>query len=522
MNTAPATQVRTAADRIALVADPDSFEPWDGDVVPSDPLAFSDSKPYTERLAEARESTGNAEAVCTGAATLRGRRIAVVASDFGFLGGSIGIATGTRIARAFERAREQRLPLVAIPASGGTRMQEGSLALVQMAKMAAAARRLRAAGLPYIVYLTHPTTGGVMASWASLGTVTFAMPEALIGFGGPRVVALMTGSPLPDGVQRAENLLAHGLVDDVVAPHDLRERVERVLAVAAASGDDSTSAAGETGAAPESPREPEADGGDAWASLTLARHPDRPTARDLLAACAEDVTELRGDGTGDDDPACLLALARVRGIPSLVVAHDRDREANRPACMGPAGYRKASRGVRIAEELGLPIVTVIETPGAEMSVAAEEGGLSRAIAHLLADMSDVRVPTVSLLIGQGGSGGALALMPADRVLCAQHASLCAIAPEGASAILYRSTDRAPELARTQAIAASDLLRFGVVDRVLDERPSAELESGAFLRRAADALEAELRELMRQDQSSRLEARELRYQRIGELTQGGTR
>jgi acetyl-CoA carboxylase carboxyl transferase subunit beta len=326
-------------------------------------------------------------------------------------------------------------------------------------------------------------------------------------------------------VQRAENLLAHGLVDDLVAPDELRERVARVLAVAAA-GD---AGAAELATAPDDPRaqtDAAATGAtgaaDAWDSLTLARHPERPTARDLLAACADEVTELRGDGSGADDPSCLVALARVRGIPAVVVAQDRDRELRRPATMGPAGYRKASRGLRIAEELGLPLVTVVDTPGAEMSVAAEEGGLSRAIAHLLADMSDVRVPTLALLLGEGGSGGALALLPADRVLCAEHASLSAIAPEGASAILYRATGRAPELARTQGIGSAELLRFGIVDRVLDERPSADGESEAFLARAGEALEAELRELMRQDQSSRLEARELRYRRIGELTQGGTR
>jgi acetyl-CoA carboxylase carboxyl transferase subunit beta len=188
--------------------------------------------------------------------------------------------------------------------------------------------------------------------------------------------------------------------------------------------------------------------------------------------------------------------------------------------MTAAGYRKASRGLRIAEELALPIVTVIDTPGAEMSVAAEEAGLSRAIAHLLADMSDVRVPTLALLMGEGGSGGALALLPADRVLCARHASLCPIAPEGASAILYRTTERAPDLARTQAIGAADLLGFGLVDRVLDERPSADRERDAFLHRTADVLEAELRDLMAQEQSSRLKARELRYAHIGELTQRG--
>ncbi|MEA2444403.1 MAG: acyl-CoA carboxylase subunit beta [Thermoleophilales bacterium] len=509
--------MRSAADRIALVADAGSFEPWDEDVVSSDPLEFADSKPYTERLAAAREATGSSEAVQTGRATTGGRPIVVVASEFGFMGGSIGTATSARIARAFERARSEGLPLVAIPASGGTRMQEGSLGLTGMAKLAAAARRLRDAGLPYVVYLTHPTTGGVMASWASLATVTFAQPGALIGFGGPRVVELMTGKPLPEGVQTAENLHAHGLIDDVVGPEDLRERVQRVLAVAAGDGDAFRPAA------PVAPPEDFAPARDigAWESIQLARHPDRPTARDLLSRCATEVTELRGDGDGSDDPACLAALARVRGIPVMVVAQNRDREAATPARMSPPGFRKARRALAVAGELGLPVLTLVDTPGAEMSVAAEEGGLSRAIAHVLADMSTVATPTVAVLLGEGGSGGALALLPGDRVLCAEHASLSAIAPEGASAILYRTTERAPQLAATQAIASAELLRFGIVDRVVEECPSAERESEAFLDRVADTAAQELLALAEQDPDERLEARERRYRAIGELTQGGS-
>ena len=221
LQTGPAS----AADRIALVADEGSFQVWDADVVSDDPLGFSDTKPYRERLAAAREATGLGEAVLTGRALLGGRPFVVVAGEFGFLGGSIGVATTERVARAFERALAERLPLVALPASGGSRMQEGTLAVVGMAKLAAAAGRLRSAGLPYVVCLTHPTTGGVLASWGSLGTVTFALPGALVGFAGPRVVELLTGRPLGARVQRSETLLAQGLIDDVIAPSAVRDAV---------------------------------------------------------------------------------------------------------------------------------------------------------------------------------------------------------------------------------------------------------------------------------------------------------
>lgn len=507
MTTTPA--LNSAADLVALVADVGSFEAWGEEVGPRDPLGFVDRWPYAERLAAAREQTGSTESVMTGRATLEGRPIAIVASEFAFIGGSIGTAAGERVARAFDRARDERLPLLAMPRSGGTRMQEGSLAVVQMAKLAAAARRLRTASLPYVVWCGEPTTGGVMASWASLGTVIFGMPGALLGFGGPRVVETLTGRAMPEGVQLAENLLAHGLIDDVVEPNALRERVVRVLAVAL-PGAANSAAGAPTRAHPAPPAKV-----DAWRSLGYARDPARPGVREFLAACAADVTVLRGDGDGAEDPACLAALARVRGISSVVIGQARDPETGKPGAMNAAGFRKVRRALGIAEDLGLPVVTLIDTPGAEMSAAAEESGLSRAIAHVLADMSTVRVPTLAVLLGEGGSGGALALLPADRVLCAEHGSLTPIAPEGASAILYRTTDRAPELAATQAISSVDLLRHGIVDAIVPEHPVASQERDAFLVRLGDAVKAELSALLATGADERLQARKARYRRIGE-------
>lgn len=506
----------SARDRVALVADAGSLEVWDDDVVSGDPLRFSDTMPYAERLAAARARVGVPEAVLTGRVTVAGRPLVVVASEFGFLGGSIGTATGERVARAIERAREARLPVLILTASGGTRMQEGAPALMQMAKIAAAVRRLLDGGLTYIAYLTHPTMGGVLASWGSLGVATFAMPGALIGFSGPRVVEMLTGRPLPAGVQSAEHLFARGLVDDVVAPADLRERVLRVLAV--------------TTTAPEPPRgrttplpdrqaaTPVPD--DAWASVLHARNPLRPSAAELLFAWATDITVLRGDGAGGgEDPTCLAALACLRGFPAVVVAQHRDRDGHGPSRMGPAGFRKARRAMALAEQLALPLVTIVDTPGAEMTVAAEEGGLSAEIARCLATLSSLRVPTLAVLAGEGGSGGALALLVADRVVCAQHGYLAAISPEGASAILYRSTDRAAELAAAQGGASGELARFGIVDVIVPERPSADREPDAYTARLGDTVEAELRSLLEQPAGTRLADRERRYRHGGNLDGG---
>jgi acetyl-CoA carboxylase carboxyl transferase subunit beta len=513
------TRLTSAWERAALVVDEGSVEVWDADVVSDDPLGFADTKPYRERLAEARERTGLGEAVLTGRATLDGRPIALVAGEFGFLGGSIGVATGERIARAFARAREQRLPLVALPASGGSRMQEGTRAVMQMARLAAEAGQLRAAGLPYVVCLSDPTTGGVLASWGSLGTVTFALPRALLGFAGPRVVELLTGASLPDGVQRAETLLAHGLIDDVVEPHELHERVARVLAVAAsagvgmpASGHAPRPLAAPSSAAASVSVDAGADlpARDAWTSLQHARNRRRPGARELLAALASDVTELRGDRAGNpDDEACLAALARVAGHAVVLVAQRRASDGA-PGSMNAAGYRKARRAFALAAELRLPLFTIVDTPGAELSVSAEHGGLAGEIAACLAELAALPVPTLALLLGEGGSGGALALLAADRVLVAELASLGVIAPEGASAILYRDREHAAELADTQGGASWSLLAAGIADVLVPEPRPAHEQPEVFLAHVTATLGCELDALVEQDRGKRLRARRGRW------------
>jgi len=523
----------SAHERVALVADEGSFEEWDADVVSDDPLGFSDTQPYVERLAAAREATGLGEAVLTGRALLDGHALAVVAGEFGFLGGSIGVATAERIARAFERALAERLPLVALPASGGSRMQEGTLAVVGMAKLAAAAGALRAAGLPYVVCLTHPTTGGVLASWGSLGMVTLALPDALVGFAGPRVVELLTGRALSSRVQRSETLLAQGLVDGVVEPDALRSCVARVLAVAVGSEGGGAlaaprSAPAPTGLAADSGPLPldaqpatlaplsdaRAERRDAWASLQHVRDRRRPGAGAVLDALAEDVTVLRGARDGHpDDPACFAALARLAGFPVIVVAQRR-RGDGTPAVMNPAGYRKARRAMALAAELRLPLVTIVDTPGAELSEDAERGGLAGEIAGCLMEMAVLPVPTVAILLGEGGSGGALALLAADRVLAAEHASLGVIAPEGASAILYRDLDHAAELAATQGGASWQLLDAGIADVLIPEPRPAHEQPDAFVAAVGAELSAALASITAADPTARLAERHRRWRSIG--------
>ncbi|MBP2406202.1 Acetyl-coenzyme A carboxylase carboxyl transferase subunit beta [Streptomyces netropsis] len=506
----------SALDLIEAVVDPGSWRGWDEPVE-----VTTDDPAYRADLLAARERTGLDESVVTGEGLLRGRRVAVVACEFRFLAGSIGVAAGERLVAAVERATAEGLPLLAAPASGGTRMQEGTIAFLQMVKVTAAITDHKAAGLPYLVYLRHPTTGGVLASWGSLGHATVAEPGALIGFLGPRVHEALYGEEFPPGVQLAENLLAHGLVDAVLPADRLPETVARALTVLCGDAAD-TPPGNPSGAYDTAPAPAPASAAE---SIRRSRRPERPGVRRLLAAAATDVTPLSGTGAGERDPGLLLALARVGGTPCVVLGHDRGSHAGEadpaetgvPAhgqALGPAGLRAARRGMRIAAELDLPLLTVVDTAGAALSRDAEEGGLAGEIARCLADLMALPAPTLCLLLGQGAGGAALALLPADRVLAARHAWLSPLPPEGASAILYRTTDRAYEVAERQGVRSADLLANGIVDRIVEEGEDSTADPDGFLPFLGQVLGSELAALQGREQGERLAARRRRYRRLG--------
>ena len=494
----------TARGLIDLAVDAGSWESWDRPVADPAPLAAD----HAAALAAARARTGLDEAVLTGAGRLRGRPVAVVACEFGFLGGSIGVAAAGRLVTAVERATAAGLPLLAAPASGGTRMQEGTVAFLQMVKISQAIAAHKAAGLPYLVYLRHPTTGGVFASWGSLGHLTVAEPGALVGFLGPRVHEALTGQPFPDGVQTAENLYRHGLLDAVVAPDEIAPLADRALNVLCAP----------RRALPRPPEVVAEETGDvpAWESVQRSRRPERPGTRRLLRHAARDVVPLHGTQSGEIGSGLLIALARFGGVPAVVVGQDRRSQTARTP-LDPAALRSARRGLRLAGELGLPVVTVVDTPGAALSPEAEEGGLAGEIARCLADLVTLPVPTLCVLLGQGGGGGALALLPADRVIAAEHAWLSPLPPEGAATILYRTTARAAEAAEAQGIRARDLRAAGIVDRIVPERPDAADEPQPFLDRLATVLAAELAALLDRDPADRRAARLSRYRHLGDPT-----
>ncbi|MGC0362603.1 acetyl-CoA carboxylase carboxyl transferase beta subunit [Rhodococcus sp. 27YEA15] len=494
--------MRISAEELLIqVLDPESFQSWDQAPIDVDP-----GPKYAADLERARAKSGVDESVVTGVGTVRGRRVAVIACEFAFLAGSIGVAAAERIVSAVERATAENLPLLASPTSGGTRMQEGTIAFVQMVKIAAAVAVHKAAHLPYLVYLRDPTTGGVFASWGSLGHITVAEPGALIGFLGPRVYESLYGTKFPEGVQTSENLYHNGVIDAVVPVTRLRLLVDRVLCVLTDPPAPEPAPYDSVVEVPDVP---------AWQSVMLSRRADRPGIRQLLEYAATKQVPLSGTGQGETDNTILLSLARFRGFPCVLLGQDRSGQSAENT-MGPAALREARRGMRLAEELHLPLVLVIDTLGASLSKEAEERGLAPEIARCIADLVMLKTPTISVILGQGTGGGALALLPADRVLSAQNGWLAPLPPEGASAIVHRDVTHAPEMAAAQGIRSSDLLRDGVIDVIIPEHPDAADEPVEFSERVGAALAHELASLTVLSDSDRQAARMARYRNLGTI------
>ncbi|ANZ26404.1 acetyl-coenzyme A carboxyl transferase alpha chain [Rhodococcus aetherivorans] len=492
----------SAQEFIDSVLDAGSFHSWD-----TAPVDVHPDEQYRAELEAAAAKSGVDESVITGVGTVHGRHVAVIACEFAFLAGSIGVAAAERIVLAVERATREKLPLLASPTSGGTRMQEGTLAFVQMVKIAAAVTAHKAAHLGYLVYLRNPTTGGVFASWGSLGHVTAAEPGALVGFLGPRVYQALYHEAFPEGVQTAENLSQKGVIDGVVPLAGVRQLVHRMLRVLTEPTVIDASAGPAVTSADDVPDVP------AWQSVMLSRRTERPGIRQLLRHAAAAQVPLSGTGQGESDRTVLVSLARFRGASCVLFGQDRSGQSA-ARTMGPGALREARRAMRLADELRLPLVLVIDTLGASLSKEAEERGLAPEIARCLADLVTLPTPTVSVLLGQGTGGGALALLPADRVLCAQNGWLAPLPPEGASAIVHRDTTHAPQMAAAQGIRSRDLLRDGVVDGVIPEFPDAAEEPTEFAKRVGAAVARELGVLVGQDPTLRYRRRLERYRKLG--------
>ncbi|HEV2376982.1 MAG TPA: acetyl-CoA carboxylase, carboxyltransferase subunit beta [Streptosporangiaceae bacterium] len=524
----------TAHERVALLFDEGSVAEFETPRVSVDPLGFSDVRPYTQRLHEARERTGLREAVVCVRGRIEGNLLVAAVMDFRFLGGSLGTGVGEAITRCAEIALADRVPLLVVSASGGARMQEGALSLMQMAKTSQAIAMLDEAGILTLSLVTDPTYGGVAASYATLCDVIIAEPGARLGFAGPRVVMQTIRQNLPAGFQTAEYLLKHGLIDMVRPRAALRHTLGRLLALGSgprrcAAAPASDPCAGDDLArgehAPAVPDTVITDPGqlperDPWETVRLARDLARPGTLDYVAHMCEEFEELRGDRQGGDCPAIVGGLARVGGTPIVLIGHQKGHNAAELTARNfgmalPSGYRKAARLMRLAAKLGIPVVTLIDTPGAFPGVSAEEQGQSAAIAENLRLMASLPVPVVTVITGEGGSGGALALAVADRVYIHADATYSVISPEGCAAILWKDSSAARLAAASLGVGARDLLRLGVVDGVVPAAGS----------RDAATVASQVRQVVCQalDGLTRLPSRELlasrraRFRRYGVMT-----
>jgi acetyl-CoA carboxylase carboxyl transferase alpha subunit/acetyl-CoA carboxylase carboxyl transferase beta subunit len=499
--------------RIELLADPGTFRELNPELFSLDPLKFMDLRPYQERLKEARRESGVREAITTGLCGIGGKAAVLMVFEFEFLGGTMGSVVGEKIANAFEEAIRRRLPVVTVTATGGARVQEGMLSLMQMAKVAAAASLHHREGLAFISILTDPTFGGVTASFASLGDVIIAEPGAQIGFVGPRVIEQTTGVPPPKDSHHAETLLRVGLIDLIVPRPDLRVLVGYLIAHLRQQ--DNKESIGERPLS--APKKTQLL---AWQKVSIARHSARPTARHYISRMCTHFLELHGDRWGGDDRAIIGGLAELDGQTVVIVAHDRgatpeESAASHGGMAFPEGYRKALRLMQLAAKFGHSVITLVDCPNAQASYESEHRGIAHALANNLAGMSSLPTPIVSVIIGQGGSGGAVALAVADRVLMLEHAIYSVISPEGAASILYRDVARAEAVAEVLKLTAHDLLELGIIDVVVPEPVGgAHIDPDAAATTLKTHLLAALREARAVPSRRLLATRYERYRHIG--------
>lgn len=455
-----------AYERIRMTVDEDSFEEWEKDMEFVNPLEF---KGYEEKVKSLKEKTGLSEAVVTGKASIEGNPAVIAVCDGRFLMASMGQVVGEKITRAVERATKEQLPVIIFACSGGARMQEGIVSLMQMAKTAAALKRHSDAGLLYVSVLTDPTTGGVTASFAMLGDVILAEPKALIGFAGPRVIEQTIGEKLPKGFQRSEFLLEHGFIDRIVERKEMRTVLGNILQMHHTAQNPVIQKPVQT---VEKERQSVQEK-DAWERVTISRKNDRPVGQDYIRILFSDFLEFHGDRCYGDDHAIIGGIARFAGIPVTVIAQAKGKStkenvAHHFGMPSPEGYRKALRLMKQAEKFKRPILLFVDTPGAFCGIEAEERGQGEAIARNLFEMSSMKVPVLSVVIGEGGSGGALALAVADEVWMLENAIYSVLSPEGFASILWKDSKRASEAAEVMKLTAADLKKLGVIEAVIAE------------------------------------------------------
>ncbi len=565
----------SAEDRIKLLVDPDSFREMDASITALDPLNFNDGKPYSERLEQARSKTGQQEALITGTAAMEGVNIVLAVMNFDFIGGSMGSVVGEKFVRAVHKAIELACPFIAVSSSGGARMHEGILSLMQMAKTSIALDELETARLPYISILTDPTFGGVAASFSSLGDIIIAEPKSRIGFAGRRVIEETVREKLPEDFQSAEYLLEHGQVDMVVERKKLRSTIAQILKIhgffpskfqIANSVGPLAKKLDKTISEPkkeisldfEKPlftiqkqiqelerRAASTEDHDFLDKLNsqykeveeniyknlspiditkIARHPNRPNIENYLDMICDRWIELHGDRAGTDDAAMLTAIAEIDGSPCVIVGTRKGRsiKENQVCNFGmpqPEGYRKAKRIFEYANRFSLPVISFIDTPGAYPGLNAESNGQSIAIAENLKALAKLEVPVLAVVTGEGGSGGALAIGVANKILMLENSVYSVISPEGCAAILWRTRDKAPEAAAALKVTAKDLYNLSIIDAIVAEPlGGAHKDWQRTAMNLQEQIVAHLQELKKLDPKTLRQTRLQKYYAFGAFTE----
>ena len=502
----------SARERIELLADQGSFKESYKYLKSVSPLTFSRSGPYRKMLSRDQVRTGLTEAAVTGRCRIGDVETMMVVLDFGFMGGSMGSVVGEKVALSLEAAAERELPMVAVVTGGGVRVQEGVLSLMQMAKTVAAANRLREKGMPFVVVLANPSTGQAYASFANLADIIIAEPGSLIGLSPLRTLREVSKKPLPLDAHTAEAHLSHGLLDSVVDRESLQPRLATLLKILTGQkqgkGNQKDLPKDEGETLPPT---------DVWQAVSLARHSDRPTAMAYMRAMLDPFIELHGDRLNNDDRSVVGGVGFLAGEPVAVIGQQR-----RPLIEGeryhvyPDGLRKAQRLINLAARFKLPLVTLIDTQGADPGLEAEEQGIGNAIATTLSLMVQAPTPIVSVIIGEGGSEGALALGLADRVAMQQSAIYSPITLNRTLGGPYPDHQLDREAAEALMLTAQDCVELGIVDEIVPEP-----EGGAHTdpKEAAASLQMCLRkqlaELGKVPQGRMLKRRYQRFRQMGE-------
>ena len=527
-----------AQKRIEFLTEADSFEEWDTGLSTENPLHMIG---YPDKIKALQDKTKLDEAVITGKARIGENEVALMVMDGRFLMASMGEVVGEKIARGVERATKEKLPVIIFTCSGGARMQEGMTSLMQMAKTSAALKRHSDAGLLYITVLTDPTTGGVTASFAMLGDIILAEPKALIGFAGPRVIEQTIHKKLPKGFQRSEFLLKHGFIDKIVERKDMKTVLEQILTMHRLSTKHS-GIVKNTGAVSEintdlntvNPSSKNKNAGKsrkqklslaqkkragektAWERVLTSREKDRPVGEDYIYGLFEEFIEFHGDRNFGDDAAICGGIAYFQGKPVTVIAQMKGKStaeniARNFGMPEPEGYRKALRLMKQAEKFHRPIICFVDTPGAFCGMEAEERGQGEAIARNLYEMSALKTPILSVLIGEGGSGGALAMAVADEVWILENAVYSILSPEGYAAILWKDGSQAARAAKAMKLTSYDLYKAGFVEKIIPEPEVYTLDS---IINVFDNLEENISVFLKNSKSMTEEERvEQRYQRF---------